>query len=131
MDAIRLSLIVIRAANPEALAAYYGAIGLRFLKHRHGNGPEHFSAELNDNAVFEIYPLKVGDAPTSAMRIGFRVTSVEEAFSALILAGGKVSSAPKLGEWGLRAVVDDPEGHRIELTQLKSDADGSSALHDA
>ncbi|MFN0075178.1 MAG: VOC family protein [Prosthecobacter sp.] len=130
MDAIRLTLIVIRSGHLEAMAAFYGALGVRFVRHRHGTGPEHLSAEVDGGVVFESYPRKPGDESTMATRIGFGVNSVDEACTSVAKAGGRIVSVPKIGEWGLRAVVDDPEGHRVELTQRKSNADGSSALHD-
>ena len=127
MEAIRLSLIVLRAANPGVLADFYANLGITFVTHQHGSGPEHCSAELNFGVVFEIYPLKPGQPPTTSTRLGFSVESVTAACGALCAAGGKMVSEPKVSEWGLRAVLADPAGHRIELTERKVDADGSSA----
>ncbi|WP_345786483.1 hypothetical protein [Prosthecobacter sp.] len=56
---------------------------------------------------------------------------MEKAFSTLVQAGAKAVVKPTLSEWGLRAVVDDSEGHRCELTERKSNAGISSALHDS
>ncbi|MCF7786065.1 MAG: VOC family protein [Prosthecobacter sp.] len=126
-----LSLLVLRSADPERLAAFYAHLGMKFVKHRHGSGPEHFSAELGTGGVFEIYPLNAADCPTTATRIGFCVDSVADACADISLNGGRLVSAPKIGVWGMRAVLDDPEGHRIELTERKVDADGSPTLHDA
>lgn len=113
-----LSLLVLRSAKPERLAGFYAHLGVAFEKHRHGRGPEHFSAGLN-RLAFEIYPLKEGEASTRGLRIGFAVVDVAEAFATWVEAGATVVAPPKMSEWGLRAVVDDPEGHRIELTQAK------------
>ncbi|MDZ4402959.1 hypothetical protein [Prosthecobacter sp.] len=60
-----LSLLVLRASEPEKLAIFYAHLGMQFVKHRHGSGPEHFSSELG-NFGFEIYPLKPGETPTTA-----------------------------------------------------------------
>ncbi|HEY1049594.1 MAG TPA: VOC family protein [Prosthecobacter sp.] len=113
-----LSLLVLRSAAPERLAAFYAQLGIAFEKHRHGSGPEHFSAVLG-GLVFEIYPLKEGEAGTRGLRMGFAVTDVEGMFAQWVEAGGTAVVPPKMSEWGLRAVLDDPEGHRIELTQAK------------
>jgi predicted enzyme related to lactoylglutathione lyase len=104
---------------------------MRFVKHRHGSGPEHFSAELGAGGVFEVYPLTAESSLTTTTRIGFCVDSVADACSAISLCGGRIVSEPKIGAWGMRAVIDDPEGHRIELTERKEDADVSLTLHDA
>lgn len=113
-----LSLLVLRSAAPERLATFYTHLGITFEKHRHGSGPEHFSAGLN-GLVLEIYPLKEGEPGSSGLRIGFAVEDVAQMFASWAEAGGKAVSPPKMSEWGLRAVLDDPEGHRIELTQAK------------
>jgi len=97
-------------------AAFYERLGLVFKQHRHGAGPEHFSAEL-DRMVFEIYPPAKDGASTVGTRIGFRVPSVDAAVAALSDFPGAVISAAKDSEWGRRAVVADPEGHKIELVQ--------------
>lgn len=111
-----LSLLVLQAREPERLARFYERLGMVFEKHRHGSGPEHFSAMVG-SVVFEIYPLKSGEAGTAGTRLGFAVESMEEAFAELVKAGGKAVVEPKMSEWGLRAVVDDVEGHRVELTE--------------
>lgn len=103
---------------------------MQFVKHRHGSGPEHLSSEIG-SFVFEIYPLKSGDMPTTTTRLGFTVDSVEKAFTTLVQAGAKTVVEPKVSEWGLRAVIDDPEGHRCELTERKFNGCISSALHDS
>jgi predicted enzyme related to lactoylglutathione lyase len=66
--------------------------------------------------VFEIYPLKDDALPTSSTRIGFSVASVDDTYAALIAVGGQSVSSPKDSPWGRRAVVSDPDGHRVELT---------------
>ncbi|GAA5506447.1 VOC family protein [Novipirellula caenicola] len=118
MNQVRCNLIVIRSHQAEQASSFYSALGLEFLKHRHGNGPEHYAAELA-NCTFEIYPLAADAPPTTETRIGFVVSDVETAFSDLLRAGGKSIRPPKPSAWGLRAVVSDLDGHRIELTQAQ------------
>jgi lactoylglutathione lyase len=116
MSDIALNLIVLRSADVARAAAFYSRLGMQFTVHRHGTGPEHFAAELA-GGVFELYP-RSADGPSSlGTRIGFRVRSVEAAIAALGDFPGAVITAPKESEWGLRAVVSDPDGHRIELLQ--------------
>jgi len=112
-----LNLVVLRCADIEQAMAFYSKIGLQFAKHRHGTGPEHYSAELA-GAVFELYP-QSGDGPSSlGTRIGFRVFSVDDVIKALSDYPGAVVSQPKDSEWGRRSVVADPDGHRVELLQV-------------
>jgi predicted enzyme related to lactoylglutathione lyase len=100
----------------ERAAAFYTRLGLRFSRHRHGNGPEHFAAEL-PGGVFELYPLSPDGQSTLGARIGFRVPSVDAALAALADCPGAVVTPARDSEWGRRAVVADPDGHRVELTQ--------------
>ncbi|MBY0232484.1 MAG: hypothetical protein K2W96_24665, partial [Gemmataceae bacterium] len=68
---------------------FYEGLGLRFVRERHGDGPEHLAATLG-GAVLELYPRGDGP-PSSGTRIGLRV-------------GGE------------RRVVADPDGHKVELS---------------
>jgi hypothetical protein len=113
---IALNLVVLKSPDLERAAAFYTRLGLRFSKHRHGNGPEHFAAEL-PGGVFELYPLAPGAPSTSGTRIGFRVPSVDAALAALSDYPDSVVTAAKDSEWGRRAVVADPDGHRVELLE--------------
>ncbi|MCI0643166.1 MAG: VOC family protein [Gemmataceae bacterium] len=112
---ISLNLLVIRGADIARAQRFYEALGLRFTREQHGKGPEHLAAEL-DGVVFEIYPLGKGPA-TDGVRLGFRVPSIESALSSLQQEGAHVATPPVPGPWGLRAVVIDPDGHKVELAQ--------------
>ena len=100
----------------ERAAAFYTQLGLQFTRQQHGNGPEHFAAELG-GGVFELYPLTPDGPSTLGTRIGFSVPSLDAAIDALAAYPGSVISAPKDSPWGRRAVVADPDGHRVELLQ--------------
>ena len=107
-----LNLIVIRARDIEVTGDYYRALGCRFEKHRHGNGPEHLSCQFN-GLVFEIYPA-TDKSPPESTRLGFKVDSIT---SVVETAGAPVASPTADSEWGLRAVVKDPDGRKVELTE--------------
>lgn len=115
-----LNLVVIRAADPEKSAAFYRLLGLSFSKHRHDARPEHFASE-NGPVVFEIYPR--GDGPgTSAARLGFRVASLETLLATMCATGTQVVTPPAHTDWGYRAVVLDPDGHKVELVEADDSA---------
>ena len=117
---VSCNLVVVRARDLDRANAFYRALGLEFVRHAHGNGPVHLASEMNGH-VFEIYPL-VGDSlPTSSVRIGFSVYSVDDTYSALLAAGGESVLSPQDSPWGSRAVVADPDGHRVELTAQASE----------
>ncbi|PAY19147.1 bleomycin resistance protein [Rhodopirellula sp. SM50] len=112
---VRCNLLVIRSRQVDQAASFYEALGLHFTKHRHGDGPEHYASE-SASQTFEIYPLAENATPTTGTRIGFAVDEIDTVFQRLVDAGGKAVSRPKASPWGRRAVVCDPDGHKIELT---------------
>ena len=111
---VRPSLLVIRSPDIDRAVTFYEAIGLRFDKHAHGSGPEHYASDC-DGFVFEIYPVADSAASTLGTRLGFTVASVDEAIEALSILSVPVVSPPRDSPWGRRAVVDDLDGHRVEL----------------
>jgi len=113
-----LNLVVLRVPDIELGAEFYTQLGLTFTKHSHGKGPEHYAVDIN-NVVFELYPQIEVEKSTSNVRIGFQVTNALATIAKLIENGGKIVSPLKESPWGLRAVMEDPFGHRIELTEAK------------
>ncbi len=115
---MQLSLLVLKTNQPAGLRDFYEALGLRFREERHGSGPVHFAAQAGD-VVFEIYPLPKSVAQADATtRLGFRVGALHPVIAALKAAGVPVTTEPQPTEWGYRAVVRDPDGRSVELTQL-------------
>jgi lactoylglutathione lyase len=115
MSEVALNLVVLRSTDLDRAARFYGLLGLAFVRERHGSGPEHLACQLG-TAVLEIYPQAEG-THTTATRVGFRVPSVADAVAAVRDAGAVVISPPKDSPWGCRAVLADPDGHRIEITE--------------
>ncbi|RYD49527.1 MAG: bleomycin resistance protein [Verrucomicrobiaceae bacterium] len=116
MDPAALHLVVLRSSDMERVARFYSRLGLEFSRHRHGKGPEHFAAETA-GGVFEIYPLSPDGASTLGTRIGFKVGSVDLVIAALGDFPAAVISPSADSPWGRRAVVADPDGHKVELVQ--------------
>lgn len=115
MDEAALNLVVIRSADLDRAARFYGALGLRLARERHGQGPEHLAGRAGA-AVFEIYPAADGGG-TAGVRLGFAVRSLDEVLATLAAAEGAIVAPPRDSPWGRRAVVVDPDGHRVELVE--------------
>lgn len=109
------NLIVLRSRDLDRAHSFYRALGLNFVRHSHGSGPIHLASE-SAGQVFEIYPLTDEAAPTSSTRVGFSVPAVDATYASLLTAGGTSVAPPKDSPWGRRAVVADPDGHRVELS---------------
>lgn len=116
MNLVSLNLVVLRASDIYRSAEFYRQIGVEFSEHQHGNGPKHLTAELS-GSIFELYPLSQAGLSTLGTRIGFSVPSIDAVIAALSDYPKAVVSPPKESPWGRRAVIADPDGHRIELLQ--------------
>jgi lactoylglutathione lyase len=109
-----LNLLVLRAQDPDQLAAFYAQLGLSFQREQHGSGLPHHSSRAG-GSVFEIYPCINPREATTNTRIGFQVASIDAVIAA---CAAPVLSQPKLTPWGKRAVIQDPEGHKVELVEV-------------
>lgn len=116
MTTIQLNLVVIRSVDIEKSAIFYQLLGLSFVKHQHGNGLEHFASEIG-SITFEIYPYTAGTIPTTSTRLGFQVSSIDAIVCELQKIGDSIASSAKDTAWGRRAIVVDPDGHKVELTE--------------
>lgn len=113
---VSLNLVVIPSGDIQRSVAFYSSLGLTFVAEKHGNGPQHFAAEIG-GTIFEIYPRLAIPGDSGPMRLGFLVPSVDEAVQNLQKLGVEMISAPKESPWGRRAVLTDPDGHRVEISQ--------------
>ena len=114
-----LSLVVIKTNQLEPLRDFYKGLGLEFQEEKHGNGPVHFSTTIR-NTILEIYPLpKSVSIVDTTTRLGFSVENLDEIVERLKQSGVQVVAEPLETEWGYSAVVKDPDGRAIELTQKR------------
>lgn len=118
MTSTFINLLVLRVADINRSAAFFASLGLIFKKEQHGNGPEHLSAVVGET-LLEVYPAE-GGVTTKAVRLGFSVAAIKPVIDAMISTGGEIFSPPKQTTWGLRAIVVDPDGHKIELLETQA-----------
>jgi lactoylglutathione lyase len=116
MSSITLNLVVLRCSDAARAAEFYGRLGISFTLERHGSGSEHYAADLG-GSVFELYPATPDGPSTLGTRIGFSVPSLDDVIAAYADMPAAVVSPVKDSPWGRRAVVVDPDGHRMELVQ--------------
>ncbi|MFJ3518408.1 MULTISPECIES: hypothetical protein [unclassified Streptomyces] len=93
-----LELAVIYTTRLDACRDFYRGIGLVLVPERHGNGPEHYAAMLDDGGVLELYPA-TGRPETGYLRLGL--------------------TAPPNGAGFLppgRHTLTDPDGRTVVLT---------------
>jgi catechol 2,3-dioxygenase-like lactoylglutathione lyase family enzyme len=110
-----LNLVVLRCSDIDRSAALFSSMGLKFSKHAHGSGPEHYSYE-QAGVVFELYAATANFPVTRGARVGFLVDNVDALTSLLTQRGAEVVNQPSDSSWGRRSVLRDSDGHSIELT---------------
>jgi len=109
---MQLKLVVIRTGDLLKLVEFYTLLGLPFEYHKHGNCPFHYSTNIN-GIVLEIYPLAKGQPVADKnLRLGFAIDNFEEI---IILLENNIVSPPTQTDWGYMAVVQDPDGRKVEL----------------
>ena len=107
-----LNLLVLRSADMSRARHFYEMLGLRFVSHAHGTGPEHLAHE-DERGVFEIYPANASK-DADMIGLGFSVDNLESMHASL----AEFSPKPIRDEaWGRTFVVRDPDGRRVEIKQ--------------
>jgi lactoylglutathione lyase len=117
---MKIKLIVIKTNKLDELAAFYSDLGFNFEYHQHGKGVFHYAAEVDD-IIFEIYPLsKNMITPDATTRLGFKIEYLDNLISNLREKGIKIISEPCLTEYGYVSIIEDLDGRKIELSQIKN-----------
>ena len=70
----------------------------------------------------ELYP-RTASAAAERLRLGFQVTDLATILTQAVECGGSLESKPTNTPWGLRAVLIDPDGNRVEVSQSRERED--------
>ena len=117
MANISLTLLVLKTRQVDSLRAFYQTLGIELVEEQHGKGPAHFAGQAG-GVVIEVYPLPDnGSQVDSTTRLGFGVENLSEIVQALQEIGTKIVTPPRKTAWGFQAVVRDPDGRAVELSQ--------------
>lgn len=110
-ERVRLSLVVIRVSDLAVSRGFYEHLGLRFQQERHGSGPVHLSTAIG-GAIIELYPIGTGPS-TQGLRLGLTVEGLAEV--AASCGAAVIEDSERDGQRVV--VVQDPDGHKVELTE--------------
>lgn len=112
-----LTLVVLKTRQMEQLRLFIQTLGIELKEEQHGKGPIHFAGRVG-GTVIEVYPLKDDGTPVDAStRLAFAVDNLAEIVQKLQSIGTQIITVPKETPWGLQAVVRDPDGRAVELSQ--------------
>lgn len=118
MTTMTLGLIVVYVSDMQRSTEFYEMLGMAFQDEKHGSGPVHVSTELGDT-VLELYPQ--GGREASRIRLGLRVDDVAAILASVATIkpdGDSVAATmPYCRGTELVAVVQDPDGNKVELVQ--------------
>jgi len=115
MEIIDLTVLVLRCSDIERSRVFYERLGLRFVAEKHGSGREHYSTRIG-SVVLELYPRT--DADTRGLRIGFSIRDLATTLEVL-QRNGSSPIRVALDASPPSALIRDPDGHWIELTQVR------------
>ncbi|WP_439698683.1 VOC family protein [Mucilaginibacter sp. AW1-7] len=112
---MKIKLLVIRTGDIEKLAKFYELLSFAFEYYKHGDSPYHYSATVGET-VIEIYPLtKSQTEADKSLRLGFEIDNFDTTIELLKENNIVFLSQPISTEFGLMAIVIDPDGRKIEL----------------
>jgi predicted enzyme related to lactoylglutathione lyase len=112
---MEIRLMVIRTNDTQKLADFYTLLGLTFACHRRGSSPAHYAATIG-KAALEIYPLaKHQHEADKNLRVGFKVENFDETIKILKEHQVDFSVEPRQTEYGIMAVISDPDGRCVEI----------------
>jgi catechol 2,3-dioxygenase-like lactoylglutathione lyase family enzyme len=113
-----IEYVVLRCSDIERSRTFYEALGLRLVPEQHGRGPKHYSCAIGA-VVLELYPL--AQAGSSGVRLGIRTPSVGTVLESLRAIGATIVRVNNEGA-APSAVVRDPDGHTIALSEAQGGA---------
>ncbi len=119
MKTPQFRLLVIRTTDIELVLGFYESLGLEFIEHCHGTGPMHFPTELS-GLVFEIYPTKKQENVDRMTRLGFALPDLPSVVDRLRSNAIPIIEEPTPSDWGMRAIIHDPDGRVVELYSFES-----------
>ena len=111
-----IDALVLKTPRLEETISFYRTIGLPFEEEKHEEGPIHFTCDL-EKLHFSIYPTTPEESSPGNGIIGFEVDSVEEVLEKARQWGARVIVDFQEVPWGVRAIVLDPDGRKVEFNR--------------
>ena len=111
----KMLVLILRKLQPQQ--SFYQTLGVDLVEEQHGKGPVHFAGRAGA-VVIEVYPLPDEGSPVdSSTRLGFAVENLAMIVQALQGNDTLVAKQTTQTARGCQAVVKDPDGQSVELTQ--------------
>jgi lactoylglutathione lyase len=114
---IAISLLVLRCTDVNLTRRFYELLGLVFAEEKHGTGPLHYAWE-NGGFVLELYPASGQQVPDN-VRLGFSTPFLADVSGNIVHRPDiKVLKAPYTTDDRVVMLLEDPDGRKVEVSQL-------------
>lgn len=118
-----LAAVVFTCKDLDKSVRFYKALGVEVRETKHG-GALHYTCSLG-GVHFALYPHDGAErGPQSGVQIGLMVTNLDGAITSVSGVGGNILQKPTPKPWGITALVEDPDGRKVELVNTKSEQTG-------
>jgi lactoylglutathione lyase len=119
-----LCAVVLQSFDIQRLAAFYTAVGIGLSEITtmtvDGQLTEPMRYAANVGGVeFTIRQSEPCQEPVRSVNIGFRIHDLDAAILRVTAMGGQILSPVHETAYGRRTVLEDPDGHRVELTDAQ------------
>ena len=118
-----LAALMLTCKDLDASVRLYRAVGVDLKEARH-SGPLHYTASLGGvHLALHAHDGVMRDAQ-SGTQLALLVNDLEGALAAARAVGAPVLQAPAARPFGVSAVVEDPDGRRLELVAMRVEMTG-------
>jgi len=105
-----INLIVLSTDNLAKSLEFYSFLGFIFQEEKHGNGPIHYSCEIN-NLVLELYLSTANFPAEKSTRIGITLENFNHIKNQIIKKNIPFKNTENF------ITIEDPDGRKIYLSQ--------------
>ncbi len=113
----KLFRITLNSAQPDLLLRFYGVLGFKFSQKAVDKGSQTWLGQVGDMSL-EVYSIKESlSKKIPGVQMSFEVDSLEEVVKEFRAVHAQIMMEPMSTKTGLMAIVMDPDGRSIELSE--------------
>ena len=116
---IKLISLTLNSPNPSNVVEFYSSLGFKFQPVKVSRGSELYRAIQGEVELCVFAMLDKKNAGTPTLQLGFKVENLDRIYSLLSgVAGVTTLMEPTDLPDGKMAILKDPDGNSIEITQF-------------
>jgi hypothetical protein len=119
--ALRVDAVILWSDRVERVVGFYRSLGVPFELEDHGDGHPHHAADFA-GVHFAVFPAATKGrgrrrGESGCVQVSLSVKSLEALEPVLRRLGAPVLIERQEGPWGVRVVIEDPDGRPLQITQ--------------